>query len=434
MICLNSDVMEKEIPSLATLGLWSDSTFASFYCADGASNRIYDGLRDTPVLLAACRPEYIVGDLDSMRRDVATYYESVGTKIVKNPDQDTNDLEKCVEHLLSQNVSIESNGLSMNEITLVVMGAFGGRFDQQMHSLHVCYKYMDTFKSINLVGDGNCAYLLKGGLDTTHYINLQKGIEGPGCSLLPIGTPVRSIFTTGLKWNLDGQSMGYGQLVSSSNCLEDSNNSEQSKAQLTVRTEDTLLLCFDLDLRKTAADAASSEKGSRIRMAVAEDLDAIMQIIGEVVPLMNAAGNFQWDEKYPTREAFTNDITNQVLYVAELRDTLASAYKVVGVAALTEDQSPEYADCGWDLTIPSIVTHRLAVSPSARRQGIALKLFNQADILAKERGYDRVRVDTNKLNTPMQNVMLKAGYVYAGEISLNSKPKDMRFFCFEKMM
>ena len=60
MICLNSDVMEKEIPSLATLGLWSDSTFASFYCADGASNRIYDGLRDTPVLLAACRPEYKV--------------------------------------------------------------------------------------------------------------------------------------------------------------------------------------------------------------------------------------------------------------------------------------------------------------------------------------------------------------------------------------
>ena len=167
-----------------------------------------------------------------------------------------------------------------------------------------------------------------------------------------------------------------------------------------------------------------------VRKGTEEDITVIMTIVKAVVPLMQAAGNFQWDEVYPTEPAFRKDIGAGECYVAVQQET----NEVVGVTALTEDQSFEYADCGWDLSIPSIVPHRMAVSPDCRRQGVAAAMYAKGDELARERGYDRVRVDTNKVNGPMNATILKAGYKYAGEINLSSKPKDMRFNCYEKLL
>jgi len=87
---------------------------------------------------------------------------------------------------------------------------------------------------------------------------------------------------------------------------------------------------------------------------------------------------------------------------------------------------------GWDLTIPAIVTHRMAVDPRAQKKGAASKLFAQADELAIKKGHGLVRIDTNKMNTKMQGAITKAGYEYSGEISLNSKPPEMRFLCYCK--
>lgn len=164
------------------------------------------------------------------------------------------------------------------------------------------------------------------------------------------------------------------------------------------------------------------------RLGTHEDVEKIMAIIKAVVPLMQAAGNFQWDDVYPTEAAFREDISNNQCWVVVKDDVL------LGVTALTEDQSPEYADCGWDLSIPSIVPHRMAVSPDARRQGVAAMMYAKAEELAKERGYSRVRVDTNKLNGPMNATIVKAGFSHSGEINLSTKPKEMRFNTYEKII
>jgi hypothetical protein len=42
----------------------------------------------------------------------------------------------------------------------------------------------------------------------------------------------------------------------------------------------------------------------RILLANGEDLPARMMLMRRVVPLMRAAGNLQWDEIYPSEEAF----------------------------------------------------------------------------------------------------------------------------------
>lgn len=164
-----------------------------------------------------------------------------------------------------------------------------------------------------------------------------------------------------------------------------------------------------------------------IRHAKFNDIPAIMELIAEVVPAMNAAGNFQWDSTYPDAGVFENDIARDQLWVAEVDGNIA------GISAITTDQEPEYAIVGWDLNETAIVTHRLAVSMRFRGQGVAAKLLQQAEEEARKRGINTLRIDTNTNNEATQRLFPKLGYVYAGEIGLGFRP-NLRFYCYEKRL
>ncbi len=57
-----------------------------------------------PACLAACRflPTVILGDLDSLRPDVAAFYTEQGIPVRKDPDQNTTDLTKCILYVQAQ--------------------------------------------------------------------------------------------------------------------------------------------------------------------------------------------------------------------------------------------------------------------------------------------------------------------------------------------
>ncbi|KAA9332995.1 GNAT family N-acetyltransferase [Hymenobacter busanensis] len=165
-----------------------------------------------------------------------------------------------------------------------------------------------------------------------------------------------------------------------------------------------------------------------IRRATVADLPAILGIIRRVVPVMNAAGNFQWEGDYPNEAVFRQDIERNQLWVAELEDG-----QLAGVAALTTDQDPEYAQADWDATAPAVVTHRLAVDPAAQGRGVAAALLQQAEVLAREWNLHLLRVDTNSENQATQRLFPKLGYRFAGEIGLGFRP-GLRFFCYEKQL
>ena len=164
-----------------------------------------------------------------------------------------------------------------------------------------------------------------------------------------------------------------------------------------------------------------------IRRATVTDLPAIVALVQAVVPLMNAAGNYQWTSEYPNQAVFEKDIAQNHLWVAKLGGELA------GVAALTQDQDAEYADANWDAAEPALVTHRLAVAPSAHGRGIAQALLQQAEHEARTLGLRTLRVDTNSENAATQRLFPKLGYRFAGEIKLAFRP-GLRFFCYEKQL
>ena len=164
-----------------------------------------------------------------------------------------------------------------------------------------------------------------------------------------------------------------------------------------------------------------------IRLATINDIPAIMQLVDEVVPVMRASGNFQWDSTYPNAKVFESDIALNQLWLAEVDGEIG------GITAITTDQDAEYAQVGWDITETAVVTHRLAVSIHHRRQGIGEALLKQAEVVAQNRGIKILRIDTNSNNKATRLLFPKLGYEFAGEISLSFRP-NLRFYCYEKTL
>jgi len=273
-ILLNSEALQAEVKAL--ISIWKVFDFT--VCADGGANRLHDGLkslaatdggdvvvggrseraeREEDLLRAFC-PTHIKGDLDSLRPDVEAYYRNAKSCVVRDSDQDTNDLQKCLrlaQELVQPSLRVpllagsvagevagdakeansENGSDGLRPVVVVVFGAFGGRFDQQMASLHALYEYSSVFHRMVLLGDGNCATLLAP--DASHSITLVEGIEGPCCSLLPVGNRCERVSTSGLKWNLADQPLALGELISSSNRVRSDGN------EITVKTSEPLLWC-----------------------------------------------------------------------------------------------------------------------------------------------------------------------------------------------
>lgn len=191
-----------ELPRSLMERLWFNATLR--VCADGAINRLYAAF-DTDEDRARFIPEYVRGDLDSVEDKVIEYYQKHGTKIIKDNDQDTTDLEKCIS-LIKQNTSLDAR-------EVVVLGAFGGRLDHEFSHYHVLFKFSRI--KLVLLSPGRAAFVLVPG---RHAIDTKS--LGRSCGLIPLAGPAKRVWTSGLEWDLDGadaSSLTFGQFISTSN-------------------------------------------------------------------------------------------------------------------------------------------------------------------------------------------------------------------------
>ena len=194
-------------------------------CADGGATRLRRlGIENCPP------PHFIVGDLDSVSTEDVDYFANQGTTVVDlSHDQDTTDLDKCYR------IVQERTDLDAERDAIVILGAFGGKWDREMSNLHVMMKYPNITNAI-LVGDESHARVLSRG---KNQIILDFELEGPGCSLIPLGHEC-SVTTNGLKWNLNNQCLSFGHLVSTSNVAEQN--------QVIVETDQPLIWTVDSNL------------------------------------------------------------------------------------------------------------------------------------------------------------------------------------------
>ena len=193
--------------------LWNQAEIR--VCADGGASR----LRALENFDNCLPPHFVIGDLDSVTEDTLALFESKGATVVNlSHDQDTTDLEKCYrvvrERVLTKRDAKQGEKEEADEPIFLVLGAFGGQWDREMSNLNVMMKH-EEFRSV-LVGDDSIARLLLPGVNE---IRMDFELEGPGCSLIPLGQPCR-VTTKGLKWDLTDAELRFGGLVSTSNVAE----------------------------------------------------------------------------------------------------------------------------------------------------------------------------------------------------------------------
>lgn len=164
-----------------------------------------------------------------------------------------------------------------------------------------------------------------------------------------------------------------------------------------------------------------------IRQAFPSDISGVMAVVKASREIMQAGGNFQWDENYPLQMHFEQDIIEGTLYIIDENGVVS------GLICLNYDEPAAYSEASWQSGGHALVIHRMAVSPEYRGRGLAGELLDFAGRHALENGASSLRTDTFSGNIPMNTLFLKYGFHKTGAVELEGK-KQQPFYCYEKIL
>lgn len=222
-----SPVAQNEVRSL-----WNKAVFRA--CVDGAANFLYELSEFNSNSSRTRMPDLLSGDFDSVRPEVKEFYEKhINTQVVHTPDQNETDFTKCVKIIAEK---MKAKVIDANLV--IAIAGLSERFDHSMGNINTLYKAYDLLPKearICIMYESTYICLLQEGCTT---LDVATGLEGSWCGLIPVSGPV-TVTSTGLKWNLNKQTLKFGDLISTSNELDGSK-------QVTVNTSGPLLWTIEI--------------------------------------------------------------------------------------------------------------------------------------------------------------------------------------------
>lgn len=165
-----------------------------------------------------------------------------------------------------------------------------------------------------------------------------------------------------------------------------------------------------------------------IRKGTIEDIDAILNITKLCAAHMINKQIYQWNEHYPNKSVFENDVLRKELVVIETNSGL------IGCIAISTFMDDEYLPVSW-LTPNenNLYIHRLAIHPEFQGKGYAQKLMDYAENYAKTNSFASVRLDTFSKNERNQKFYEARGYQRLGNIMF-PKQSNYPFYCYELVL
>ena len=124
------------------------------------------------------------------------------------------------------------------------------------------------------------------------------------------------------------------------------------------------------------------------RKAALDDLEEVYNLVTLAINTMVKNNILQWDELYPTKEDFRNDIDNDQLYIGLTDGQIAVVY------TLNQECDAEYQNGLWKYPDkPYYVLHRLCVNPDFQNQGIATHTLLHIEAELLKNGIHAIRLD-----------------------------------------
>ena len=125
----------------------------------------------------------------------------------------------------------------------------------------------------------------------------------------------------------------------------------------------------------------------KIKLAKLCDLDRVKEIAEACAKKMIEDNIFQWNENYPSKEIFREDIKNNALFVARINS------EIVGCIMLSSYKDDVYKNVKWiSEDNNNLYIHRLAFHPRFQKKGIARKMMEYAEAFAKSKNHKSIRL------------------------------------------
>ncbi len=165
-----------------------------------------------------------------------------------------------------------------------------------------------------------------------------------------------------------------------------------------------------------------------IRRAKLAEIPQILALTQACAQRMTEQGIEQWNEHYPSEAVLLKDVRRGELHVMD------SSEGILGCIAVTTHMDQEYKAVKW-LT-PSgnnVYVHRLAVRPDHQGKGLARRLMDLAETLARSEGRISVRLDTFSKNERNQRFYRARGYQKLEAVYFPQQSPHP-FFCYELLL
>lgn len=165
-----------------------------------------------------------------------------------------------------------------------------------------------------------------------------------------------------------------------------------------------------------------------IRQAKILEIPEILSVSRACAMHMIQNGIYQWNDTYPSKEAFEKDVARKELYV------LVDNNKILGCISISTFMDHEYESVNW-LTPNqnNVYIHRLAVHPNHQRKGYARQLMDFAEAHARRHHFVSIRLDTFSKNERNQRFYTNRGY-HKLEVIFFPKQSEHPFYCYELIL
>jgi thiamine pyrophosphokinase len=176
-------------------------------CADGGTNYIYK-IKEIP--------RFIIGDLDSIHKEVLRFYRDKNVKIIQLKRQNDTDLEKALK--LAKRLKYSK---------IFIAGFTGKRFDHTLSNISNALKFASDFMIVMIENNS-----------TLKFITGKNEFQSEKNELISIlcFEPDAKITTKNLKYPLKNESLMFGKRESTSNV------STSNKFEITVENEFAVLI------------------------------------------------------------------------------------------------------------------------------------------------------------------------------------------------
>jgi len=164
-----------------------------------------------------------------------------------------------------------------------------------------------------------------------------------------------------------------------------------------------------------------------IIQAKAVDLVEILYLVKVCITDMNARGLMHWNSTYPGAGLFQRDLDDGNIFLIKDRGVCK------GMVTLSSKEPEEYRQLNFtSVNKKPLYMMRMAVHPMWQGKGIASKMIEFAQQMAREKGYTCIRLDVFQTSEDARNLCIGRNFKEIG--SFQSDYQRIPFLCYEKQL